>query len=237
MQERLQKIIARAGIASRRTAEKLIREGRVSVNSVRVKELGTKADPEEDEIRVDDRLIGTDFAKIYILLHKPRGYVTTLNDPEKRPIVTDLLVGIVERVFPIGRLDYDSEGLLLLTNDGDFAQRLQHPRFEIPKTYRVKIEGLLANRDLKMLERGIDLEDGPFQPRHIQLGKTNRSSAWLTLIITEGRNRIIRRAFADLGYPIIRLIRTAVADVELAGLKEGSWRHLTKKEVQRLSHL
>jgi 23S rRNA pseudouridine2605 synthase len=234
MEERLQKILSQAGVASRRAAERMIAEGRISVNGTLVTEQGTKADPGRDEIRVDGRLISCEREKVYILLHKPQGVVTTLSDPQGRPIVTDLLEGVSERVFPVGRLDFDSEGLLILTNDGDFSQRLQHPRYGIPKTYRVKVGGNPGPADLAALERGIDLGDGRFVPRDVRLEKTNRESAWLSLTITDGRNRVIRRAFEALGYPINRLVRVSVGDVTLEGVREGRWRMLTPREVARL---
>jgi 23S rRNA pseudouridine2605 synthase len=232
--ERLQKILSRGGIASRRTAEKMIAEGRISVNRAVVIEPGTKADPRRDEIRVDGMLVSLDAEKLYIALHKPRGYVTTLSDPQGRPIVTDLLAGVAERVYPVGRLDYDSEGLLILTNDGAFAQRLQHPRYGIPKTYRVKVEGILTRGELKALEEGIDLPDGRFAPAGVHLEKTNRGSTWLSITITDGRNRVIRRAFDSIGHSVARLVRTAVADLSLGSLREGSWRVLEQREVERL---
>jgi 23S rRNA pseudouridine2605 synthase len=234
MEERLQKILSRAGVSSRRTAEKMIAEGRISVNRTVVVEPGTKADPGKDEIRLDGRLISLETERIYLMLHKPKGYVTTLSDPQGRPIVTDLLNGVAARVYPVGRLDYDSEGLLILSNDGEFAQRLQHPRYGIPKTYRVKVEGHLLKEELKALERGIDLPDGRFAPTEIQLEKTNPRSTWLTLTLTDGRNRVIRRAFDSLGHPVARLVRVAVADITLASLPEGAWRLLTSREVERL---
>ncbi len=232
--ERLQKILSRAGIASRRAGEKMIAEGRISVNRAVVIEPGTKADPQRDEIRVDGRLISLETEKIYIALHKPSGYVTTLSDPQGRPIVTDLLTGVAERVYPVGRLDYDSEGLLILTNDGEFAQRLQHPRYGIPKTYRVKVEGNLSRGEFKALEEGIDLPDGRFAPADVRLEKTNRGSTWLSITITDGRNRVIRRAFDSIGHSVARLVRTAVADLSLGSLREGSWRVLEQREVDRL---
>jgi 23S rRNA pseudouridine2605 synthase len=234
MEERLQKILAGAGVASRRTAETMIAEGRIRVNGTVVTEPGTKADSGRDEIRVDGRLISCETERVYILLHKPQGVVTTLHDPQGRPIVTDLLTGVTERVFPVGRLDYDSEGLLILTNDGEFSQRLQHPRYGIPKTYRVKVTGNPGKREMQMLESGIDLPDGRFAPRDVSVEKTNRASAWLRLTITDGRNRVIRRAFETLGYPICRLVRIAVGDVTLEAVREGAWRRLTRKEVDRL---
>ena len=232
--ERLQKILSRAGVASRRAGEKMIAEGRISVNRAVVTEPGTKADPQTDEIRVDGRLISLETEKLYIALHKPPGYVTTLSDPQGRPIVTDLLTGVTERVYPVGRLDYDSEGLLILTNDGEFAQRLQHPRYGIPKTYRVKVEGNLTRGELKALEDGIDLPDGRFAPADVRLEKTNRGSTWLSIVITDGRNRVIRRAFDSIGHSVARLVRTAVADLSLGSLHEGSWRVLEQREVARL---
>jgi len=234
MEERLQKILSRAGVSSRRAAEKMIAEGRISVNRTIVVEPGTKADPGKDEIRLDGRLISLETERIYLMLHKPKGYVTTLSDPQGRPIVTDLLNGVAARVYPVGRLDYDSEGLLILTNDGEFAQRLQHPRYGIPKTYRVKVEGHLLKGELKALENGIDLPDGRFAPAEIELKKTNPRSTWLTITLTDGRNRVIRRAFDSLGHPVARLVRVAVADITLASLHEGAWRLLTSREVERL---
>ncbi len=212
----------------------MMAQGRIRVNGVVVTEPGTKADPERDEIRVDGRLVSLEAERIYVMLHKPKGYVTTLSDPQGRPIVTDLLNGVMERIYPVGRLDYDSEGLLILTNDGEFAQRLQHPRYRIPKTYRVKIEGTLLKGKLKALENGIDLPDGRFSPTEVRLEKTNPGSSWLRLTIIDGRNRVIRRAFESLGHPVCRLIRVAVADVTLESVREGAWRRLTPKEVDRL---
>lgn len=233
-EERLQKILSRAGISSRRAAERMIAEGRISVNRIVVTMPGKKADPQKDEIRVDDRLVALESEKIYLLLHKPRGYMTTLSDPQGRPIVTDLLTGVDARVYPVGRLDYDSEGLLLLTNDGEFAQRIQHPRFGIPKTYRIKVEGRLPKGEVKVLEKGIDLSDGRFVPTGIQLEKTNPGSTWLRLTMTDGRNRVIRRVFDSIGHSVTRLIRVAVADIALGSLPEGTWRMMTQREVEGL---
>jgi 23S rRNA pseudouridine2605 synthase len=234
MKERLQKIIAQAGIASRRAAEKMILDGRVSINGTVVSVLGTKADLEKDEIRVEGRLISTETTKVYLMLNKPRGYVTTLDDPQQRPIVTDLLSGVQEKVFPVGRLDYDSEGLLLFTNDGDFALRLQHPRFQVSKTYRVKIEGYLSNQEMRLLSEGITMEDGLFRPVYITVERKSSKSCWLRVTLMEGRNRVIRRAFDCLGHSVVRLIRVAVADLSLDDLKPGTYRYLKKREVMRL---
>jgi len=235
--ERLQKIIARAGIASRRAAERMIRQGRVSVNGRTITELGTKADTRRDEIRVDGSLISRSQGgeKIYILLNKPRGYLTTLDDPEGRPVVTDLLEDITERVFPVGRLDYDSEGLLLLTNDGDFANRVQHPRFEVSKTYLAKIKGNISKKDLDAIKQGTSLEDGDFRPLTVLVDKRNKKSCWLKLTIAEGRNRVIRRFFESMGYPVMRLIRIAIDDIETGNLKQGKFRYLKAREIRKLS--
>lgn len=234
MKERLQKIIAAAGVDSRRHAEKLITAGRVSVNDIVIRELGTKADAAKDIIRVDGKIISIEKTMIYIALHKPAGYVTTLSDPEGRPTIVDLISDVPERVYPVGRLDYDSEGLLFLTNDGDFAQKIQHPRFQMPKIYRVKIQGRLIKDELMQLSKGIKLADGTFKPENIQIEKFNDKSCWMRLTLREGKNRIIRRGFEAAGHRVARLIRESIAAVSLGSLKEGSWRYLTKKEIGQL---
>jgi len=234
MKERLQKIIAGAGISSRRAAETMIMEGRVTVNNAVVRQLGAKADIEKDEVRVNGKLIHPETLKVYLMLNKPKGYVTTLHDPQGRPVVTDLLTGVSERLFPVGRLDYDSEGLLLMTNDGDFSLKIQHPRFRIPKTYMIKIEGTLAASEIRALSKGVNLMDGIFKPESFHILKKNLRSCWLTLIMAEGRKRVIRRGFQSLGHPVVRLIRTTISDVSLGSLKAGTFRYLTCKEVQSL---
>ena len=234
MMERLQKIIAAAGIASRRRGEELIRAGRVSVNGVVVTELGVKADPAKDIIRVDGNTISVTKNIFYVALHKPAEYVTTMSDPQKRPTVADLVRDIPERVYPVGRLDYGSSGLLLLTNDGDFAQKIQHPRFQIPKTYRVKITGHLSTEELKKLAAGIRLPDAIFKPENLSVEKTNQRSSWIRLTLREGKNRIIRRGFEAAGRRVTRLVRESIGDVTLAGLEEGTWRDLTGREIKQL---
>ncbi|MGB5218062.1 MAG: pseudouridine synthase [Smithella sp.] len=234
MKERLQKIIATAGVTSRRHAEKLITEGRVSVNNIVVDKLGEKADAEKDVIRIDGNIISTEKTKYYIALNKPAGFVTTLNDPQNRPTIVDLLRDVPERVYPVGRLDYDSRGLLLLTNDGDFAQKIQHPRFQKPKVYKVKIQGRLAKEQLTQLSRGVKLDDGLFKPENLKIEKYNDKSIWLRLTLREGRNRIIRRGFEAIGYRVASLMRESIGNLQLGTLKEGSWRHLTKKEITQL---
>ncbi len=234
MKERLQKIIARSGIASRRAAERMIQEGRVSVNQRSVTALGTKADERKDEIRIDGKLIAVNPLHIYLMLHKPRGFVTTLKDPQGRPIVTDLIKGIQERVFPVGRLDYDSEGLLLLTNDGEFAYKVQHPKFEISKTYMVKIKGTLSGEEMKTLKEGVQLQDGLVKPLRIGMEKKNKKNSWIEMTISEGRNRVVRRFFESIERPVIRLVRIAISAVELGTLRPGEFRYLSEKEIKRL---
>jgi pseudouridine synthase len=234
MLQRLQKIIAQAGVASRRAAEEMITEGKVIVNGQIVTRLGTKVDIQNDKIRVNGNLIFVDVSKIYLMLNKPRGYITTLKDTKKRPIVTDLIEGVPERVFPVGRLDYDSEGLLLMTNDGDFAYRVQHPKFEITKTYLVKIKGHLAKEEIVLIKNGTKLYDGDFKPLDFAIKKINPTSCWVRLIIHAGRNRIIRRFFEDIGHPVVRLIRVAVGDLNIDNLRQGDFRYLQKKEIEKL---
>lgn len=234
MKERLQKIIATAGITSRRRAEELITQGRVSVNNVVITKLGEKADAGKDTIRIDGKTISIGKTKYYIALNKPAGFVTTLHDPQNRPTVVDLLSDVPERVYPVGRLDYDSKGLLLLTNDGDFAQKVQHPRFQQPKIYKVKIQGHLSREDLIRLGKGIKLPDSVFKPENLRIEKINDRSCWLQLTLREGKNRIIRRGFEAAGYRVAILMRESIGDLRLGNLKEGSWRHLTKKEVDQL---
>lgn len=235
MDERLQKILARCGVSSRRGAEQMMREGRVSVNGVTILQPGMKADIARDVIRVDGKIISeAAVSPVYLMVHKPRGYVVTLRDPHGRPIVADLLRGVSERVFPVGRLDYDSEGLLLMTNDGDFSHRLQHPAFKVPKTYMVKVQGNLKRSDLETVRAGVMLDDGFFRPVWVSLEKTNRKSCWVEITILEGRNRIIRRLFESVYHPVVRLIRTAIADITLGDLKSGEYRYLQNREVQRL---
>ncbi len=238
MEERLQKIIAKCGIASRRAAEQMMRDGRVSVNGKIITQPGMKADDARDEIRVDGGLISRDaVSKIYLILNKPKGYVVTLKDPQNRPIVSDLLREVPERVFPVGRLDYDSEGLLLMTNDGDFSYRVQHPLFKVPKTYMVKVRGTLTNSDVEAIKKGAMLEDGSFKPIWATMEKSNKKSCWVELTISEGRNRIIRRFFDSIGHPVARLIRTSIGGLGLGELETGEYRYMQKNEVKSLIDL
>ena len=229
--ERLQKLIARAGICSRREAEKIISAGRVTVDGKIITEPGTKADPSKNKIRVDGKLLNFGAEKIYLLLNKPRGYVSTVKDERGRKTVLELLgENFSERVYPVGRLDLNSEGLLILTNDGDLTNALIHPRFEIKKTYRAKISGEVTEEKLDKLRAGIELEDGLTAPAEIYLLEKNL----VEVTIHEGRNRQVRRMFAAIGCDVKRLRRIKFAGLTLDGLKVGQFRELTASEVARL---
>ena len=227
--ERLQKLIARAGITSRRNAEKLISDGKVTVDGKVITELGAKFDAQKNKIRVDGKLLKFDAEKIYILLNKPRGYVCTAKDERGRNTVLDL-INISERVFPVGRLDLNSEGLLLLTNDGELSNALIHPKFKIDKTYRAKISGELTEEKLDKLRAGIELEDGLTAPAEIFLLEENL----VEITIHEGRNRQIRRMFAAIGCEVKRLKRIKFADLTLEGVAVGKFRRLTSSEIKNL---
>lgn len=226
--------MARAGVASRRRCEELIAAGLVKVNGKVVTRLGTRVDPERDRIEVAGRPLPHQEKKVYILLHKPRGYITTVYDPQGRPKVTDLLREMPQRVYPVGRLDYDSEGLLLLTNDGDLTCVLTHPRHRVPKTYRVRVEGVPATQKLERMAKGLKLEEGPTAPAEVRLVGEERGNALLEITIHEGRNRQIRRMCEHIGHPVRRLKRIRLGPLTLKGLKPGQYRFLTHEEIRQL---
>lgn len=233
MEKRLQKILSEIGVASRRRAEELIIEGRVTVNG-RTAALGMKADPERDHIKLDGKLIARPEPKVYLMLNKPRGVVTSLRDPEGRPTVKDYLKGVKYRVFPVGRLDYDSEGLLLLTNDGDFAQAILHPSQKIPKSYLVKVKGNPEEEDIKKLRSGIRLEDGITAPARLQKARSTENNTWIEITIHEGRKRQIRRMFEQTGYPVLKLKRIRINGIGLGALKSGEYRYLKPEEIAKI---
>lgn len=235
--ERLQKFLARAGVASRRHAEEIIEQGRVKVNGSTVTRQGLKIDPHRDRVEVDGKIIGRPEKKVYLLLHKPPGYVTTVRDPQGRPKVTDLLTGVRERVYPVGRLDCDAQGLLLLTNDGELAYRLTHPSYEVPKTYRVRVQGLPGPEKLAALTRGVELEDGPTAPARVRLVSKLQKEALLEITIHEGRNRQVKRMCQHIGHPVLTLCRTRMGPLQLGQLRPGEHRWLTFKEVTRLKKI
>ncbi|MEC0243371.1 pseudouridine synthase [Paenibacillus dokdonensis] len=236
--ERLQKILAQAGIASRRKCEELILAGKVEVNGETVTALGTKADPEQDIITVAGKPIRNE-NKIYIMLNKPKGVITSASDPAGRKIVTDYVKGIKERIYPVGRLDYDTEGLLLLTNDGEFANMLTHPKHHVPKTYLATVEGIPHGTELDKLRAGIKLEDGMTSPAEVEYKDidTEKKEAVISITIHEGRNRQVRRMFEAISHKVIRLKRISFGDLLLQNLKRGLYRHLTKDEIESLKNM
>jgi 23S rRNA pseudouridine2605 synthase len=235
---RLQKVLAAAGIASRRASEVLISEGRVEVNSEVVLEQGRRVDPEHDVIRVDGSRIPPPRRHRYLALNKPRGVVATMNDPEGRRTVADLIAqNSSERLFYVGRLDTDTEGLLILTNDGDLAHRLAHPSFQVPKTYIAEVNGAVGEQTLRRLRRGISLEDGPVQPTSVKIVSTAGDKTLLKITIQEGRNRIVRRTMEAVGHPVRRLSRIGIGPVRLGNLKVGEYRDLTREELGGLLDL
>jgi pseudouridine synthase len=257
--DRLQKILSQAGIASRRSAEKLIAEGRVSVNGTTVREMGTKADLSVDDIRVDGRRLKPERVR-YILVNKPAGYVTTRSDPQRRPTVIDLLRGVREYVYPVGRLDYDTEGLLLLTNDGDLAARLTHPRHGVERTYEARVAGVPNAEAVDRLRKGIPLDGRRTQPADVELlsrsgpakaghyernerherperperPKRRGPDALLRITIREGRNRQVRRMCEAVGHPVKSLVRTRIGSLTDRQLEPGTWRELRAEEIRAL---
>lgn len=237
---RLQKLLSQAGIASRRSAEKLIAEGRVTVNGRTIREMGVKADPAVDDIRVDGRRLRQPERLRYILLNKPAGFVTTRSDPARRPTVMDLLAGVREYVYPVGRLDYDTEGLLLLTNDGDLAARLTHPRHEVERTYEATVAGTPDQEAVERLRRGIPLDGRRTMPAEVALvghGKAPRKGTpygFLVITIREGRNRQVRRMCEAVGHPVQKLRRVRIGPISDRRLRPGEWRELTLVEVKKL---
>lgn len=234
MQERLQKIIANAGITSRRSAEKLIDSGKVSLNGKIVTTLGVKADPSKDKIRINGKLLSHSDSKLYILLNKPSGYITSLKDPEGRPTVMDLLKKVRQRVYPVGRLDYDTEGLLIITNDGEFANILMHPRHKVQKTYMVKIKGKISEKSIKNLTEGVYIDGRKTAPIAIKKKGLREKNSWIEISLQEGRNRQIKRMLEILGYRVIKLKRTSYGFLNLQGVPLGAYRLLTRFEVARL---
>jgi 23S rRNA pseudouridine2605 synthase len=232
--QRLQKILSRAGISSRRNAEELIRAGRVRVNGQVVTQLGVKADPRRDRIAIDGRLLRVADQPVYILLHKPVGVVTTLSDPEGRPTVRDLLPEVRVRVFPVGRLDYHSAGLLLLTNDGELALRLTHPRYGVRKTYRAKVKGVPTPEALAQLAAGVRLEEGRTAPTDVRVERSEDGKTWLEITLGEGRNREVRRMCERIGHPVEKLRRVRIGPLTLGKLAPGRHRLLTEREIREV---
>jgi pseudouridine synthase len=237
-EERLQKILARAGVASRRAAEQLMREGRVTVNGAVADRLGMHADPERDHIKVDGRRLRPAAPmRHYLVAFKPREMITSLSDPEGRTTVLDLLQAhrVRARVFPVGRLDWDADGLLILTDDGDLAHRVMHPRSHLPKTYRVKVRGLPDDRALDRVRRGVVIERGiRTLPAEVEIDEEGDNASWLKVVLTEGRQNQIKLMFARVGHPVQRIRRTAIGPLRLGRMKVGDLRPLTPAELDAL---
>ena len=235
--ERLQKVMAQAGIASRRKSEDYIIEGRVKVNGIIVRELGTKVS-EDDYIEVDDKPIRQE-RKVYILMNKPRNCVTTVSDDRNRPTVMDFLKDVHARVYPVGRLDFDTTGALILTNDGKLTNLLTHPSSEVNKTYIATCKGIASDEDLEPLRKGIMLEDGKTSPAQVEIIKINedKNTSIIRIIIHEGRNREVKRMMEYVGYEVIKLNREGIGNLTTKGLYQGQYRRLTKEEVKELYEL
>lgn len=235
MEERLQKIISKAGLTSRRGAERLISEGRVKVNGEIADQPGSKADPEVDRIEVDGRPLTESESLHYYMFYKPEGFLTSLKDPGGRPTIKEFLKKLPVRVFPVGRLDQDTEGLLLLTNDGDLAARLMHPKYHIPKTYRVKVKGRPSKEALRRLTTGeILLGDRPAAPALVEVVKQDSDKTWLHLTLFEGRNRQVKRMCSSINHPVLKLKRISFGPLSLGKMEKGSIRKLKPSEVTEL---
>ncbi|WP_026073660.1 pseudouridine synthase [Acetivibrio cellulolyticus] len=230
---RLQKYIADCGVASRRKAEELIQQGSVKVNGIVVSEMGIKVSS-SDRVEVNGSVIKPESKKVYILLNKPSGYVTTVKDQFRRPTVIDLLKGVDERVFPVGRLDYETTGLLVLTNDGDFTHKMTHPRHEIEKTYQATIAGTPTKDEIHSFESGLEIEDYVTSPAKLKIISTKERTCVIEVTIHEGRNRQVRKMCEAIGHPVLALKRISLGKVTLGNLPEGSWRELTRDEVNSL---
>lgn len=230
---RLQKLISQAGLASRRQAEKWIEAGAVKVNGVPAN-LGDRADLSVDQVEVNGQLLTTAEEKVTVLLNKPRGYVSTLSDPENRRLVIDLVSDIPQRLFPIGRLDYNTEGLLLLTNDGELAQQISHPSHHVDKTYLVKVRGDVSSVMIKKLEKGLLLDDGKTAPAKVKIVRKVGLNCWFELTIHEGKNRQVRRMCEALGLSVVRLKRIRLNFLDLDGVETGQYRRLSLYEIARL---
>jgi len=231
--ERLHKFLSRCGVSSRRGGERLILEGRVKVNGHTVRILGTTIDPLKDQVEVDGVILKPP-RLVYIILNKPKGYITSVKDERGRPTVMELLKGVEERVYPVGRLDRDSEGLLLFTNHGELAYRLMHPRYHVEKRYLVRLLGSPKQRELQILRKGIWLEDGKTAPAKIRVVSRGKRETKVEVVLKEGRKRQIRRMFKAIGYPVISLARVAIGPITLKDLPKGEYRYLSPQEVEAL---
>jgi 23S rRNA pseudouridine2605 synthase len=232
--ERLQKILAHAGVASRRKAETLIESGHVTVNGKVVRELGSKANIDEDLIQVDGRTIRETQDKVYYVLYKPAGCVTTLSDPEDRPTIKRYLEHVPERVYPVGRLDYDVEGALIVTNDGDLAFSMLHPKFGVRRTYLAKVHGVPSPEQIERLRKGVRLEDGRARALEADIHSRTPKNTWVRVVVAEGRQHLVKRLMEAAGAPVQKLHRADYGGIGVAGMRPGELRELTRAEVQLL---
>jgi 23S rRNA pseudouridine2605 synthase len=228
---RLQKVLSKAGVASRRAAEELIAQGRVSVNGRTVREFGVRVDPDHAVIHVDGTRVILREDLLYLALNKPRGVHSTMTDDQGRPCVGDYVRDRAQRLFHVGRLDADTEGLLLLTNDGDLAHRLMHPSYHVPKTYLAEVEGTVPRGLNRQLRAGVDLDDGPVKVDAFRVKDVHAGQTLVEVVLHEGRKHVVRRLLAEVGFPVRKLVRTAIGDVQLGNPKPGTLRRLTRPEV------
>lgn len=234
---RLQKYMALSGVASRRKSEEIIQEGRVKVNKVVVTELGTIVDPSKDIITVDDKNIRLESNKVYIMLNKPVGYVSSLKDEKGRKVVTDLIEDVKERIYPVGRLDADTTGLLILTNDGDLAYKLTHPSNKVDKKYIAIVEGVPNKKELESLRNGVFIDGNKTHPASVKVAKRFDMDSILEIIIHEGRNRQVKKMCEAVGHPVKKLKRVSIGEIELGGVEIGNWRYLNDEEIKYLMSL
>lgn len=234
---RLNKFLAQAGLASRREADRMIQEGRVKLNGRVVTELGVKVDEHQDRVEVDNRPVRLPSEHVYILLNKPAGYLVTVDDPQRRKTVMELLPRLPVRVFPVGRLDAETEGLLLFTNDGELAHRLTHPRYEIKKLYEVRVKGFVEDKELARLEKGVFIDGRKTAPARARIIYRNREKSLLSLEIHEGRKHEVRKMLYALGFEVKKLRRVSFAGITVKGLRRGFWRRLKPEEVDRLKKM
>lgn len=232
--ERLQKILAHAGVASRRKSEELIEAGRVTVNGKVVRELGSKADLDQDLVQVDGRAVRETQDKVHYVLYKPAGCVTTLSDPEGRPTIRTYLEEVTERVYPVGRLDYDVEGALIITNDGDLANQLMHPRYGVKRTYLAKVHGVPAQEQIERLLEGVRLEDGRARALEADLHSRTPKNTWVRVVVAEGRQHMVKRLMEAVGAPVQKLFRADYGGIGVSGMRPGELRELTRAEVEHL---
>lgn len=232
--ERLQKFLADAGVASRRKSEEFIQQGKVKVNGVIVKELGFKVDPEKDKVEYEGKTLNIENERIVLMLNKPKDVISSAKDPQGRKTVLDLIPDKFPRLYPVGRLDYESEGMILLTNDGELANKITHPKNEVRKVYSVWVFGYPSKDTMSKFSKGVELEDGTTAPAEIKLIKKGKTTSQMEVAIKEGKKRQIRRMFDALGHPVSRLVRTQIGELKMGILEEGKYKKLKEQEIKKI---